>query len=118
MLTYLPSVNKKIIRWLPTKEVLPEHNGSLIYDGIETYGFKILRKALVVLFGLSSVLVPAGLLYLGELSKPSAFGIVAGFGVLFALGTILVEQRIGHMVVIIVAYLAVLATFLSNMPQN
>ncbi|KAI0525508.1 hypothetical protein F5B22DRAFT_344848 [Xylaria bambusicola] len=109
---------EKIIPWLPTKKVLPEHDSSQEYDGIGTHGFKVLRKALVVLFGLSSVLVPAGLLYLGELSKALAFGVVAGFGALFALGTILVEQRIGHMVVIIVAYLAVLATFLSNMPQN
>lgn len=107
---------QKIFQWLPTRVVLPGHNGSQIYETIGADVFKVLHKALVVLFGLSSVLVPGGLLELGGLSKQAAFGIVAGFGAVFAYGTVLVEKRIGHIVVVIVAYLAVLATFLSNMP--
>ncbi|KAI1357518.1 hypothetical protein F5Y08DRAFT_333809 [Xylaria arbuscula] len=106
---------KKIFQPFDTGDVPAGHNGSIVYQNIEAHGFKILRETLVVLFGLSSVLVPGGLLVLGGLSKSAAFGIVAVFGAVFAFGTTLVESRIGHIVVVIIAYLAVLATFLSIM---
>ncbi len=58
--------------------------------------------------------MPAGLLYLGELSKPLSFAVVGIFGVIFAIGIIFVEQHTGRVAVAIAAYLAVLAASLGN----
>ncbi|KAI1419982.1 hypothetical protein F5Y12DRAFT_720068 [Xylaria sp. FL1777] len=63
---------KRIVRYFPMKNVLPEHNGSQTYNAVGVHGFRVLHKALVLLLSLSLVLVPAGLLVLGEFeNRPS-----------------------------------------------
>lgn len=80
--------------------------------------FRYLDKTLIILsttlLSSSLILLPAGVLYLGGLSRPLSFAVVGIFGVVFAIALMLIEHRIGHAVVGIVAYIAVLATFLAN----
>ncbi|KAI0431893.1 hypothetical protein F5Y09DRAFT_330091 [Xylaria sp. FL1042] len=105
---------QKILRCFPNRDVTPNHEASQTYNAIGVGIFTILHKAVVLLSSLSLVLVPAGLLLLGGFSKALSYGIVVIFGVIFAIVILLVEQRIGHAVLGIVAYLALLATFLAN----
>ncbi|TGJ83883.1 hypothetical protein E0Z10_g4892 [Xylaria hypoxylon] len=104
---------KKIIQRFHKRSPLPENNGSQTYDDVGLHIFKVLHRNLVILF-IPQVLVPAGILYLAGLSRPLCFGVVAIFTVAFSIALIIVEKRMGHVVVGIVAYIAVLAQFLEN----
>lgn len=93
---------------------LPENDDSQSYYTTGVDGFRFLHNIAAILFGSSLILVPAGILYLAGFSKQLSFGVVAIFGGLFAFVMSLIEQPIGHAVVGVVAYIAVLATFLAN----
>ncbi|KAI1305750.1 hypothetical protein F5Y03DRAFT_151068 [Xylaria venustula] len=105
---------ERIARCFPARKNSPSHNGDQPYKRVMVKTFGILHKALVVLSGLALILVPVSLLCLGNLSKALSLGVVVIFGVIFALGITIIEDRIGHVVVGIIAYLAVLSAFLAN----
>ncbi|KAI0977087.1 hypothetical protein F4678DRAFT_411750 [Xylaria arbuscula] len=105
---------ERIARCLPTRKNSPRHNGDQPYKDVMVNTFTILHKVLVVLSGLALILVPVSLLCLGGLSKALSLGVVVIFGVIFAVGITIIEDRISHVVVGIIAYLAVLSAFLAN----
>ncbi|KAI0814308.1 hypothetical protein GGR55DRAFT_675599 [Xylaria sp. FL0064] len=105
---------QKILRWFPTRDAIPDHKGSQTYEAIGVNIFLTLHKVAVILCSLAFVLVPAGLFLLAGLSRALSYGVIVIFGILFSVAILIVEQRIGHAVVGIVAYLAFLATFLAT----
>jgi hypothetical protein len=74
----------------------------------------MLYKALTTLLSSSLVLVPVGVLYLGTLNKTLSFVVVVVSGLAFAIALIIIEQRIGRVIVGVAAYYALLATLLGN----
>ncbi|KAI0106393.1 hypothetical protein GGR51DRAFT_571345 [Nemania sp. FL0031] len=90
---------------------LPDRN---CYGFLEAHALMCVEKALTTLLGSSSILIPAGIVYLAGLSRALSFGVVAIFGIIFAIVLVILERRIGHAIVGILAYIAVLATFLAN----
>ncbi|KAI0490586.1 hypothetical protein F4859DRAFT_13009 [Xylaria cf. heliscus] len=109
---------KKILILLCLRNPLPDNDGSQTYNAVEVYRFRFLLKTVVTLsttlLSSSLLLLPAGILYLAGLSRPLSFAVVVIFGVVFAIALMLIEHRIGHAVVGVIAYIAVLATFLAN----
>ncbi|RYC65385.1 hypothetical protein CHU98_g821 [Xylaria longipes] len=109
---------RKILTYLCLKNPLPDNDGSQTYNPVGVSCFRHLHTALIALsttlLSSSLILIPTGILYLAGLSRPLSFAVVVVFGVVFAIALILIEHRIGHAVVGIVAYIAVLATFLAN----
>ncbi|KAI1122126.1 hypothetical protein F5Y10DRAFT_81846 [Nemania abortiva] len=105
---------RKLLRLLYAKGRLPDTGGTQTYHIVEANAFMFLEKALTTVSSSSLILVPSGIIYLAGFSRPLCFGVVVIFGVLFALALIFIERRIGHAVVGVVAYIAVLATFLAN----
>ncbi|KAI1753544.1 hypothetical protein F4782DRAFT_545761 [Xylaria castorea] len=109
---------RNVLTYFYLKNPLPDDNGSQTYNAIEGYCFRYLHSTLITLsttlLSSSLILMPAGILYLAGLSRPLSFLVVVVFRVVFAIALILIENRIGHAVVGVVAYIAVLATFLAN----
>ncbi|KAI0533758.1 hypothetical protein GGR58DRAFT_96982 [Xylaria digitata] len=104
----------KLFQYFRTRNPLHNRNGSQTYNVVGLHIFKVLLKGLVISVIPSLVLLSAGVIYLGNLGRALSFGVVVIFSVFFSVVLILVEKRIGHVVVGIVAYIAVLATFLAN----
>ncbi|KAJ8133420.1 hypothetical protein O1611_g203 [Lasiodiplodia mahajangana] len=105
---------QKILRLLCVKSQLPEDSGSQTYHIVEAHAFMFLYKALMILISSSLILLPVGILHLGGLSRALAFGVVVIFGVVFAIGLVVIEHRISLAVAGIIAYIAVLAAVLAN----
>jgi hypothetical protein len=76
--------------------------------------FGVYHRILTTTVGSLLILVPVGILYLGGLSKPASFVVVVVFSFIFATAMLTVEKRLGHVLVGVVAYIAVLVTFLAN----
>ncbi|KAI0447490.1 hypothetical protein F4803DRAFT_546008 [Xylaria telfairii] len=108
----------KILTYLCLRNPLSYEGGSQTYNSVEANCYRYLDKTLIIssttLLSSSLILLPVGILYLAGLSRPLSFAVVGIFGVVFAVALMLIEDRVGHAVVGIVAYIAVLATFLAN----
>ncbi|KAI3321808.1 hypothetical protein HD806DRAFT_502011 [Xylariaceae sp. AK1471] len=94
---------------------LPNSDGTQTYNAIEARGFRLLHKALIISLCSSLILVPVGVLYLGGPNKPISFVVVVVSGIAFAIALVIIEKRIGHVVVGVAAYYALLATLLDSM---
>ncbi|GAW17432.1 hypothetical protein ANO14919_068890 [Xylariales sp. No.14919] len=105
---------KKVFERFHRRNPLPGHDGSLTYGEVALRSLKVFYKALATILASLLVLVPTGILYLLDLSRWKSYGVIVIFSVVFSIAFILVEQRITHGVVGIVAYVAVLATVLEN----
>ncbi|KAI0459921.1 hypothetical protein F5B21DRAFT_202746 [Xylaria acuta] len=105
---------KNILAYLCLRNPLLDNGGSQTYNAVEVNVFRFLYRALTALLSSSLILIPAAILYLAGLSRPLCFAVVIIFGVVFTITLVLIEHRIGHAVVGVVAYIAVLATFLAN----
>ncbi|GAP83975.2 hypothetical protein SAMD00023353_0602570 [Rosellinia necatrix] len=94
----------------------PSNNGRDLcaYVILRTRGLKVLERTLTMAFSASLLIAPAGILYLGGLSKLHSFVVIVIFSAIFTAALFLIEQRIGYTVVGVVAYIAVLATLLDN----
>ncbi|KAI1171825.1 hypothetical protein F4777DRAFT_33545 [Nemania sp. FL0916] len=108
---------RKLLRYLFMRNSHPEHGHTQTYHTLEVHGFGFPHRALITLLSSSLVLVPIGILYLGDLTKPLCYTVVVVSGIVFAIVLIIIEQRIGYTLVGVVAYVAVLATLLDTLSQ-
>ncbi|KAI1821860.1 hypothetical protein F4861DRAFT_430709 [Xylaria intraflava] len=109
----IPYSIKDFLRRCLGKPALPDNGGTLYYTSVSECKIKLLCVVFAVLFVISVVVTPSGILYLGQPEEANAFVIWLIFGAIFAIPLLFVEQP-GRAIVGIVAYMAMLATVMPN----
>jgi hypothetical protein len=99
---------------LPDSDSSSSQQHSQTYNVVETLHFDILEKVLATIFFSSLVVVPVGIIFLGDLDKRNRFVVLFVFSLFFASVLCVIEQRFGPYLVGVVAYNAALSAVLTN----
>ncbi|KAI0474422.1 hypothetical protein F4859DRAFT_483193 [Xylaria cf. heliscus] len=110
-LVYIRGAFIRSVKYLSCKTLFADEDVSFGTGAYNDLTIRLFVKFQMVLGASALVLVPVGILYLGETGKGNSFLVVSLFGFAFAFTLIAFDNRMGHVLLGLAAYYAVLVSF-------